>query len=57
MTKEQMLKIAEKNLKKARISLHHNCNRSGITEQEKENLANNVEYAEIVYNLIVDNIR
>ena len=52
MQKEQMLKIAEKNLRKAKISLQNNYNRPGVTEQERENLSNNVEYAQTVYNLI-----
>lgn len=53
MTKEKLLMIAERNLKKAQIAFEHNYNRTGITEQEKENLTNNVEYNRIVYNLIM----
>lgn len=52
LTKEQMLAISTRNLKKAKYALEHNDNRAGITEQEKENLMNNVEYNQIVLNLI-----
>lgn len=52
MTKAQLMTIAERNVKKAEKALEHNMNRSGITEQEKENLMNNVEYTKIVRELI-----
>ena len=52
MQKEKMLAIAEKNLRKAKIALQHNFDRPGITEQERENLSNNIEYAQTVYELI-----
>lgn len=52
MNKEQMMKIAERNLSKAQKSLDNNYNRQGITESERENLSNNVEYAKVVYDLI-----
>ena len=54
MTKEKMMQIAERNLSKATKALEKNYDRKGITEQERENLANNVEYAQTVYDLIVD---
>ena len=53
MNKEQMLQIAERNLKKAKKALDNNCNRQGITELEIENLNNSIEYANTVYDLIV----
>ena len=53
MTKENMLLIAERNLKKAKNSLKHSKDRPGITENELENLNNNLEYAETVYKLII----
>lgn len=56
MKKEKMLKIAERNLRKAKMSLFNNCDRKGVTEQELENLSNNVEYAQFVYDLIVEKI-
>jgi hypothetical protein len=56
MNKEKMIQIAERNLKKAKMALLNNYERKGITEQEIENLSNNVEYAQMVYNLIVDNV-
>lgn len=54
MTNENMLKIAERNLRKAQIALLNNSERKGITEQEIENLTNNVEYTQFVYDLIVE---
>ena len=57
MNKEKMIQIAERNLKKAKMALLNNYERKGITEQEIENLSNNVEYAQMVYNLIVDNVQ
>lgn len=53
MDKEMMLKIAERNLKKAHAALEKNYNRNGISAQERKNLLDNVEYAQAVYNLIV----
>ena len=54
MNKEKMLQIAERNLKKAKMSLLNNYERKGVTEQEFENLSNNVEYAQIVYDIILE---
>ena len=54
ITKETMLYIAERNMRKAQISLNHNCERKGVTEQEIENLNNNAEYTKFVYDLIVE---
>ena len=56
MDKEKMLQIAERNLKKAKMALLNNYERKGITEQEIDNLSNNVEYAQVVYDLIVANV-
>lgn len=53
MNKEKMIQIAERNLNKAKIALAHNRERKGITEQEIENLTNNIEYAQRVYELII----
>ena len=52
--KTKMLQIAERNLRKAQRAMRNNCNRTGITETEKENLAYSVEYAQMVYDLIVN---
>jgi hypothetical protein len=52
MTKEKLLSMAARNLKKAQKALDMNADRPGITDQEKENLQNNVEYAQIVYDLL-----
>lgn len=52
MTKEKLIMITERNLKKAKIAYEHNYNRSGITEQEVENLRNNIEYNQTILNLI-----
>jgi len=57
MKTEKIIQIAERNLNKAKRALDCNYNRQGITEIERENLSNNVEYAEIVYELIKINIR
>ena len=56
MNKEKMVQIAERNLHKAKMALLHNYERKGITEQEIENLTNNVEYAQIVCDLIMKHI-
>lgn len=53
MNKEKLITIAERNLKKANNSLKNNFNRPGVSEQERENLSSNVEYAQMVYDLIV----
>ena len=52
MTKEQMLIMAERKIKKANIAFENNKNRPGITENELENLSNKLEYAKNVYELI-----
>ena len=52
MTKEKIVQIAERNLKKARRAFEANCNRQGITEDEINNLSDNVKFAEVVYDLI-----
>lgn len=54
MDREKMLQIAERNLKKAKMSLLNNYERKGITEQELENLSANVEYTQIVYDMILE---
>ena len=57
MTKEKMIQIAERNLRKSEKALENNRNRKGITEVEIENLLSSVEYNKIVYDLIVNNIK
>lgn len=57
ITKETMLQIAERNMRKAQIALNNNCERKGVTEQEITNLTNNVEYTQIVYDLITEYIK
>lgn len=54
MKKDKMLEIAERNLKKAQTAFHSQFQRPGIKESEKENLANNVEYAILVRDLIAE---
>lgn len=56
MTKEKMIQIAERNVRKAEKALENNRNRKGITEVEMENLLNSVEYSKAVYDLIVNNM-
>ena len=53
MTKERLVQIAERNLKKAQRALLVNRERQGITEEEINNLSDNVKYAQVVYDLIV----
>lgn len=57
MTKEKMIQIAERNLRKSEKALENNRNRKGITEVEIENLLSSVEYNKIVYDLIVNNVK
>lgn len=52
MTKERLLQIAERNLNKAQRALDVNYSRKGITEEERNNLSDNVKYAQVVYDLI-----
>lgn len=53
MTKQEMLDKAERNLRKAETAFYGQFNRPGIKESEKTNLANNVVYARIVKDLIL----
>lgn len=57
MDKDRLLQIAERNLKKARRSLEVNCVRNGITEEEINNLRDNVKFAEVVCNLIAYHVQ
>ena len=57
MNREKMIQMAERNLNKAKKAQIINYNRQGITESERENLSNNVEYAKAVYDLIVNNFK
>lgn len=57
ITKETMLQMAKRNMNKAQIAMTNNYDRKGITERERENLTNNVEYAQMVYDLILRNIK
>ena len=52
MDKERLVQIAERNLKKARRALEVNCSRKGITDEEINNLRDNIRYAEVAYDLI-----
>lgn len=56
MYKEQMLRIAERNLRKAKKALENNRKRNGVTEDELENLLGNVKYAQVVYHLIANSV-
>lgn len=57
MNRAKMIQMAERNLNKAKKAQTINYNRQGITESERENLSNNVEYAKSVYDLIVNNFK
>ena len=52
ITKETMLQMAKRNINKAQIAMTNNYDRKGITELERENLISNVEYTQMVYDLI-----
>lgn len=52
MTKQEMLYKAEKYLKKSEISFFNQFNRNGITEQEKKNLAENVEFFTVIRDML-----
>lgn len=52
MDNDRLVQIAERNLKKAKKALEINCKRQGITDEERNNLADNVRFAEVVYDLI-----
>ena len=52
MNKDRLLQIAERNLKKAQRAWKINRDRTGITEEEINNLSSNVKYAQAVYDLI-----
>lgn len=47
-----MLYKAEKCLKRAEISFYSQFNRNGITEQEKKNLAENVEFFTVIRDML-----
>ena len=52
MTKEKLLYIAERNVRKSEKSLEQGQRRTGITAEELENLMNNREYTLYVLELI-----
>ena len=52
MDSERLVQIAERNLKKAKKALEISCKRQGITDEERNNLADNVRFAEVVCDLI-----
>lgn len=52
MTKEKLLFMAQRNKDKAFKTFMANSNRKGVTEEEKCNLLNNVEYTNLVYDLV-----
>lgn len=56
MTKEKLLHIADKNRRKTKIVYDRNIGRPGITEEEKKNLYDNMEFANIVYNMMLGKI-
>ena len=56
MTKEKLLYIADKNKRKTKIVYDRNIGRPGITEEEKNNLYDNMEFANIVYNMMLGKI-
>lgn len=53
MTKQEMLDKAERNLRKAEIAFHSRFNYPKTPDQDKKNLAENVEYALRVRDMIL----
>lgn len=49
---EKMMYKAQRDVHKAQKAYDLNYNRSGVTEQERENLADNVAYAHLVLELV-----
>ena len=56
MTKEKILSMAQRNKDKAFKTFMANSSRKGITEEEKCNLWDNVEYANLVYDMVCKEI-
>ena len=54
ITKDKLVAIAERNLRRSKMSYHNNYNRSGITAEERENLLSNLKYNQIVYDMILN---
>lgn len=52
MTNEELLEIAERNLKKAQNAYDIGICRKGVTEEEITNLRNKLEYAVVVHYMI-----
>ena len=57
MDKERLVQIAERNLKKAKKARDIGCKRQGVTDEEKNNLHDNVKYAEVVCDLITHHVQ
>lgn len=55
MSKDKMIQIAERNLRKAEMALFNGQKRKGVTEIEIQNLLDKVEYAKAVLDLITKN--
>ena len=53
---EQMMYKAQRDVHKAQKAYDLNYNRSGVTEQERENLADNVAYAHLVLELVSSHV-
>lgn len=53
---EKMMYKAQRDVHKAQKAYDLNYNRSGVTEQERENLADNVAYAHLVLELVSSHV-
>ena len=52
LTKERMLKLAEQQVRKAKIALDHNYHRVNIDKEERQTLVDKYEFARTVHGLI-----
>lgn len=57
MTEEQILLISESNLEKSQRKYNGNYNRKGVTQNERDNLTKNVEYAKIILDIVKKSIK
>lgn len=57
MTKEQILAKAKYNKDKAFLKFMKSSEKTGITEEERDNLWSNVEYANIVYDILCKELK
>lgn len=57
MSEEQILLMSENNLEKSQRRYDRNYNRKGVTQEERNNLTKNVEYAKIILDMVKQSIK